>query len=381
MNLVILHPHILYPGGASKYMLEVAQGLVKKGIRVLVILTKYDQDLVRRYQGIELTEIGGSSTGSLIYWVTLPLFIWKLKKVLDKIPNKIIFPQIFPPVWWAAIYKYFSPKTKIVWMCQEPSAFIHSSLVIRSLRQPGKTIVYLLNPVLRALDKFLIKRVDYIIANSQYGKGLINKIYGRDADIFAYPSVDPIRYKPVLRKENYLFTISRLDKQKNIDLLIRAFALLPSELLDDYQLLIGGEGAEEKNLKTLAVELGIKERVKFLGRVDENELPLLYAKARLTVFLGENEPFGIIPVEAMSCGTPVIAMKGGGVVESVIDGETGVLLNDKNDKRLAKVIMKLLEDRKGLALMSRQSRLNVMSNFSWEKTTDKIYSFLKTIPK
>lgn len=377
MNIIILHPHLSYPGGASKYMLEVARRLVLKKMKVTVVTTRYEKSLVAKYKGIDFVEIGKYTTGELFFWLTLPVFLFKLKKVLDKFEDKILFPQIFPPIWWAAIYKYFSPRTKVFWMCQEPSAFIHSPLVIRSLKQPGRIIALFLRPILSFIDLQLVRKMDYVIANSKYGQRLIKEIYQRESDIFAYPSVNPLRYRPLKKKQNYIFTVSRLDKQKNIDLLIKAFVLLPPKILVRFSLFIGGEGTERQNLEVLAENLSVKEKVHFLGRISEEMLPKFYAEAKIAIFLGENEPFGIIPVEAMSCGTPVVALNGGGVVESVIDGETGILLSEKDDQKLAKAISLLLNNKPKLKLMSQNARKHVLQNFSWDKTANKIYSFIR----
>jgi glycosyltransferase involved in cell wall biosynthesis len=375
-NLVILHPHLLYPGGASKFMLEVANRLANMGIPIIIVLTKYDRNLIKPYKNLKFVEIGNYHTGEILFWLTFPIFFFKLKKVLDGIDNKILFPQIFPPVWWAALYKFFSPKTKIVWMCQEPSAFIHSPLVIESLPFPAKTIAKIFNPVLKLIDQALVRKIDYIIGNSLYCKKLIKNTYNRIADLVAYPSVDPTIFKPTKKKENYLFTISRLDKQKNIDLIIKAYSLLPRPLIDEYLLLIGGKGKEEPVLKDLVNSLGLDTRIKFLGQIEASKLPKYYAEARLTIFMGENEPFGIIPVESMSCGTPAIGLNSGGVVESIVDNETGILMKWKNEKELARAIENILENNENQKSMSKKARAHALKNFSWDKTTIKIYDFI-----
>ncbi|MFZ5366045.1 MAG: glycosyltransferase family 4 protein [Patescibacteria group bacterium] len=377
MNLIVLHPHLLYPGGASKYMLEVSNRLADRGVAVTVILTRCARKLADPYKKIKFIEINGPSTGEISFWLTFPFFIWKLKKILDGIPDKVLFPQIFPPVWWTAFYKYVSPKTLAIWMCQEPSAFIHSPLVINSLKQPGKFLAQLLNPLLKIVDRRLVSKIDYIFANSLYGASLIEKIYQRKADLFAYPATNPNIYKPKGRKRNYIFTISRLDKQKNIDILIKAFSRLPPKIKNQYQLLIGGQGNEKARLTELVLELGLENKVKFLGEVIEKDLPLYYAEAKIVIFLGENEPFGLVPVEAMACGTPLVALKSGGVRESVIDGETGVLLDSKDEKKLAVTVEKLLFDKHFLNNLSRKARRHVLKNFSWDKTADKIYNFFQ----
>lgn len=378
MKIIILYPHIIYPSGATKYMLETGDRLAKNGLDVLVLTTVVNKKLVRPYKHLKFHALGGSTTGSFFFWISYPIFQWRLHRFLDKIDNKILFPHILPPVWWAGIYKLFNPKTPVVWMCQEPSAFVHSPLVIESLKQPMKTLVKLANPFLNIFDKWLVgKNIDYMIANSTYGKSLIKKTYQRKADLIAYPSVDIKRFKPQGKKDNYFFTVSRLDKQKNIDILLHAFKLLPLKFRKTYKIIIGGNGTERKKLEVLAKKLNISDRVTFLGWVGEPDLPLWYSQARLAIFCAKDEPFGIIPVEAMATGTAVIATKSGGVGESVLEGETGYLIKPKDPRMLATRITTLLNNKSKLSKMAKVSRVHTEKNFSWDKTADIIERFFK----
>lgn len=378
MKIIILHPHITYPGGASKYMLEICERLAKKGWDLLVVTTTVDREIAKPYPRLKFHLLGGPTTGSFFFWLFYPFFQWRLHRFLNRFENKILFPQILPPIWWAGIYKKFHPQTPVVWMCQEPSAFVHSPLVIESLRQPMKNLVKTASPFLKIFDRFLVKDVDCIIANSSYGASLVKKTYKRKADLIAYPSVDFDRFKSQGKKENYIFTVSRLDKQKNIDVLLRAFELLPSQLRRKYKLFIGGRGTERKNLQNLAKKLGISKQVKFLGWVKEEKLPRWYAQAKLVVFCAQDEPFGIIPLEAMASGTVVIAANSGGVKETILEGKTGYLVEPQNPKVLAKKMAGLLDDQKKLQKMAKNAKIYVEKNFSWDKTTQLIEQFFKT---
>lgn len=379
MKIIILHPHIAYPGGASKYMLETCERLAKKGMNLLVVTTTVDPKIISPYKHLKFYLLGGPTTGSFFFWLFYPFFQLRLHRFLDRFENKILFPQILPPIWWTGIYKKFNPQVPIVWMCQEPSAFVHSPLVIESLKEPMKTLVKAFNPFLKVFDRFLVKDVDFIIANSSYGASLVKKIYKRKTDLIAYPSVDLKRFKPQGKKENYIFTVSRLDKQKNIDVLIRSFKLLPSSLRSKYRLVIGGQGTERKNLENLAKELGIEEKVKFLGWIKEEKLPRWYAQAKLVVFCAQDEPFGIIPVEAMASGTAVIATKSGGVGESVLEGKTGFLVRSPNPRILAEKVKVVLTDEKRLKKMNKIARRHVEKNFSWERTVEIIEHFFENL--
>lgn len=377
-QIIVLHPHLLYPGGASKYALEVSERLAKKGMTVTVVTTQVNRGIIARYKHLKFVSLGGFPTGSFFYWLFYPYFQIRLQRLINSFGEDIIlFPQIFPPVWWAGIYKLFNPHLPVVWMCQEPSAFVHSPLVIKSLKYPMRFFAEVFNPFLKIFDKRIVKKIDFIVANSNYSASLIKRVYGREASLVAYPSVDTEKYRPTKKKEKYIFTVSRLDKQKNIDLLIRGYKLLTSAIKRDYRLLIGGSGAEEKALKQLVDHLGLTEGVEFLGRIEEEKLPGFYSKATLTVFLGEDEPFGIVPIESMSCGTPVIALGKGGVLESVVNDKTGILLDNKDEKQLASAIEYLLTHPRKMKSMAENVRSHVINSFTWDKTADKIFNLLK----
>lgn len=378
-NIVILFPYLLNYGGASKFALEVGERLAKKGLRVIFVTIRVNPETTRQYPLIVFKTTGGFTTGNVLYWLTYPLFQIKLHRFLNKIDNKILFPQIFPPVWWAAIYKIFHPQVPVVWMCHEPSAFIRSPLVIESLKQPGKFIAQALNPLLKIIDDNLVKKIDYLIANSRYTFSEINKIYRRRPDLIAYPGADINKFRPKSKKQNYLFTVSRLDKQKNIDIIIKAFKVLPEKIQNKYYLEIGGEGTEKNNLINLADRLGLKEKIIFSGQISEKDLPVKYSQAKLVLFTAKDEPFGIVPVEAMACGTPVIAFKSGGVKESVVDSKTGIL-TEKNDPVLfAKTITRLLVEPNVLENMGKKARQHVRKNFTWDITADKIDNLFKGV--
>ena len=371
VKIIILHPHIAYYGGASKYLLEVASRLVERGWEVLIVTTVANQEIIDEYPNLKIIQLGDTTTGKLKFWLKYPIFQFRLNRLLNHYPQKILFPQIFPSIWWASIYKKFHPETPVFWMCHEPSAFIHSPLVVEGLRQPNRTILKFGKSLFEFLDLYLVKEADFLIANSKYGAGLIKKIYGRKADIIAYPAVDSTRFKPGKQKQNYIFTVSRLDKQKNLDILLKAFSLLPNKLKDKYKVIIAGEGTEKENLKNLSLKLGIVDQIKFLGWVKEKDLPKLYAKSKLVIFCAKDEPFGMVAVEAMASGSPVIAAKSGGTMESIINGENGILVKPQDAKVLAKKMEEILTSQKTSEMIIDNALKYVREKFNWSRQSIK----------
>ncbi|WPU95527.1 glycosyltransferase [Mucilaginibacter sabulilitoris] len=165
---------------------------------------------------------------------------------------------------------------------------------------------------LRQWDVLSATRVDHFIANSNYTARRIKKIYNRDADVI-YPPVNVDLFELEECKEAYYVTASRLVYHKRIDLIVKAFAQNP-----DRKLIVLGDGPELKKLKLIATP-----NVELMGFQPKHVLISCLQKAKAFVFAAQ-EDFGIAPIEAMACGTPVLAFGKGGTLETVIPGETGL---------------------------------------------------------
>ncbi|SDG74959.1 glycosyltransferase [Winogradskyella thalassocola] len=179
---------------------------------------------------------------------------------------------------------------------------------------------------IRMWDVINSNRVDIFIANSNYIKGRIKKIYNRDAKVI-YPPVDVNSFELVEQKEDYYFTASRMVPYKKIELIVRAFNHMP-----DKKLIVAGDGPEYKKIKSIA-----RSNIELVGFLQTEKLKGYMSKARAFVFAAE-EDFGIIPVEAQACGTPVIAYNKGGSKETVINGKTGLLFNHQTEKSIIDII-------------------------------------------
>jgi glycosyltransferase involved in cell wall biosynthesis len=169
--------------------------------------------------------------------------------------------------------------------------------------------------LLRQRDRATLPRVHRFIANSTVVRERIRDFWGRESTI-VYPPVDTERLRPVAPSEvqDYFLMVSRLVPYKRFDLAIAACNALQLPLW------IVGDGRDRKALQDQA-----GPTVRFLGRVSDDELRLLYARCRAAVFMSEDD-FGIAQVEAQAAGRPVIALAAGGAYDTVIDGETGILV-------------------------------------------------------
>lgn len=201
---------------------------------------------------------------------------------------------------------------------------------------PVRVYAAIVGHFMRMYDFDAAQRVDYFIANSQEVAGRIKKFYRRDATVI-YPPVGLASSGHQLasseKKRDYYFIVSRIVGAKGLDLAVEAATKLGMKLK------IAGSAAgyytEHKKLQKIA-----RGKVEFLGQVSDEELVKLYSGAKAFLALAADEDFGITPVEAMSCGTPVIAYYGGGYKETVIDGKTGLFFHNLTVESLVAVIKK-----------------------------------------
>lgn len=171
---------------------------------------------------------------------------------------------------------------------------------------------------IRIWDIISANRVDCFIANSAYIGKRIKKIYNRDSTVI-HPNVATENFELVTEKKDYYITCSRFVQYKKIDLIVRAFAEMP-----DKKLFVIGEGPDFKKISKLA-----KANTVLLGYQPFDVLKKYLGEARAFIFAAE-EDFGILPVEAQACGTPVIAYRKGGVLESVVENFSGIFFDDQS---------------------------------------------------
>lgn len=170
---------------------------------------------------------------------------------------------------------------------------------------------------LRNWDALSAKRVDHFIANSYYVASRISKFYGCKARVI-YPPVETGFFQLVTKKDEYYFTASRFVPYKKIDLIVEAFSAMP-----DKKLVVIGDGPDWKKVKAKA-----GKNIELMGSQPNKVLKEYMQKAKAFVFAAV-EDFGILPVEAMACGTPVIAFGKGAITETVENGVTGLFFDEQ----------------------------------------------------
>ncbi len=190
---------------------------------------------------------------------------------------------------------------------------------------PVRLYAAIVNFFLRHYDFETAQRVDFFIANSQETARRVQKFYRRDSTVI-YPPVevgDSSKGIVVKGKKTYFLSVGRLTYAKRVDLAIAACNKLKLPLK------IVGTGKEEAYLHSIA-----GPTIEFVGAVTDEELSGLYSGAKALLFCALDEDFGMVPVEAMAHGAPFIGLGQGGVLETVVDGKTGILYKESTPESL-----------------------------------------------
>jgi glycosyltransferase involved in cell wall biosynthesis len=254
-------------------------------------------------------------------------------------------------------------KTVEVCYCHTPPRYLYGYTTSIDWKKNRLIRIYgvMVNHFMRVYDFEAAQRVDWFIANSKEVAGRIKKFYRRESTVI-YPPVDvkkfagfvssfppvsarskkkskgdhsesvdmrAVRSLSTAATREYFLVVSRLVASKNVDLVVEVCKKL------DLPLKVVGTGKEMENLKAVA---GDKSNIEILGEVNDDQLIGLYQNCRAVIFAASDEDFGLVPVEAMAAGRPVIALAEGGVKETVVDGKTGVYFDHATAESLGLAI-------------------------------------------
>lgn len=214
----------------------------------------------------------------------------------------------------------------------------HQYLEENKLKGQVKFFTRLFLNYLRMWDRASAMRPDYLIANSRFTQARIKKYYRRESQVI-YPPIEVDDFTATLENKGYFLTVSRLSAYKQIDVLIDAFDKLGLPLV------IVGDGTERKRLEKKISEAQNSDKIRILGEIERSKLIKLYENCRAFVFSCEDD-FGIAPVEAMAAGKPVIALREGGVTETVVEGETGEFFDKARPEMIADGVRRFIENEK-----------------------------------
>ena len=365
-KIAILYEGLSEIGGLERVMIN-HYNCLKKNFNVFLGFPHINKKIVKNemYQGLKIKKISRfpiKNESLEIMWFCVNLFVKKLNVSLA--------------ISHSFLMSYYCYRKKIPYVIylHHPPNFLYPKIKKEWINSPKRFFAWMGGKIignwLRNLDEKCVKNAKLLFVNSNYTKKRIKSIYKKDS-IIIYPSKNESFKILNIKKKDFIYSHGRIIPDKKFEYVIKAMKYLPNE-----KLIISGmiKKDYETKLKHLIKKLGLKERVKILGKVSEKQLIKLYNESKVFVLTAHHEDFGIVPIESMSCGTPVVAWNdGAGPSETIINNINGFLAEPYSIKDLAEKIRKT---------MNKKWDRNKIRKTT-EKFSDKIQSemFIKEINK
>lgn len=359
-------------GGQNVHVASLARGLGARGADVVVYTRRDDLGLPRRVRMAPNVTVEHVDAGP-------PRFVPKdqLFGCMDDFADALRRswrrdpPDIVHSHFWMSGYAAL----KAGWTSQLPVVHtFHALGVVKRRHQGGRDTS---PPERMGVEESLIRHVDHVIATCSDEVFELRRLGGDVEHVSVVPcGVDLRLFRPQGEAEprregwNRLVVVSRLVERKGIDDVIRALARLPRTEL----VVAGGPPRDElkldpeaRRLWAIADEVGVRDRVVLRGRVERADVPPLIRSADVVVATPWYEPFGIVPLEAMACGVPVVASAVGGMIDTVVDGVTGVHVPPRDPATLAEAVASLLADPQRRQTLGQAAARRARARYGWER--------------
>jgi glycosyltransferase involved in cell wall biosynthesis len=340
LQLMILHDYFDAPEGGGRLCLTLARAL-RADLAYAYRLKKHpyfknDQELGKEFEISSPSAVRG----------------WKQLKVIRAFSNKTQFLKNYPLVFFSGFYSVCATANhqsgKNIYYCHTPPRYMYDlkNMIMGQTGWFGRMILKQFISYYRPIYEDALSKMDLVITNSKNVQTRIKR-YLRTNSVVVYPPCDTKKFMFLGQNDFYLST-ARLDPLKRVDQIVQAFLKLP-----DKNLIVVSGGTDVKRIQRLA---GEAKNIKILGWVDEEKLLNLIGRCIATIYVPIDEDFGMSPVESMAAGKPVIGVAEGGLLESVVHDETGVLLNpDFTSDDLAQAVNKM-SAKKAISMRNRCQR-------------------------
>jgi glycosyltransferase involved in cell wall biosynthesis len=362
-SIAIVHGDLSSFGGAERIIYLMAQFYVSKGYQVDIITYSVSKHILFQFRQIgckiitlDVPIININDTKQL----SLKFLGWRLRSLV--LNYDVINVHNFPATLWLGFAGKFGvlKLPPIIWSCHEPPRYLYDNY------KKGHDLK---RDFLVKQDNSSVKLFSSIICNSHFTAKAVKTYYGISAKVKHFGVLLEKNIVLNLKKEICFGTVSRLEKIKNIDFIIKALAIFKKEnpsIKFSYEIV--GVGAEKEYLQKLVYTLGLVSEISFLGFVSHDQLKDCYNRWQFVVFCPFDEPLGLIPLEAASYFIPTVGSKEGGVLETIIHDKTGLLVDPKNSKDLIKTFSRLLGDIDYCKYLGKNAHEFVKENFDFNLT-------------
>lgn len=228
-------------------------------------------------------------------------------------------------------------------------------------------------------DRQNARSANYLLANSNYSRQYIRDAYGLESEV-CYLGVDPDQFRPQrLPRERFSLSVGRIEKRKRHELVVQAMGLLPPEKRLRVVIVATWDSPGRRSkLERMAAESGVE--IEFRFAITDEELLDLMNRATLVFYGAIREPFGLVAIESMATGTPIVGVREGGLQESILDGETGYL-SEPQPQDCARAMEKVIDDPAHARRLGENGIRIVRERWTWEASGRRFEEYLARYSK
>lgn len=390
MKIVIVISHLSIYGGGGKFIMDYANQLSDRGYNISVVAVNIDKNNYKFTNKVNLVEIGGPVPKNPLYWLEFNRIKKKYLRIINDMECDLIVNLHFPTNYYLSKLKETS-KRKFVHYCLEPYRLFHDKTFYSRAPISLKLISFILRIFFKRYDIIGMRSATEIIYISKFTGRRIKEWYGRNG-ILHYIGIKINKEIEVnknfdLRKElglradiPIIFTLGLSTHLKGAKELTYIFKGVIRKIPEAI-LLIGGRPARSckkiiiKAMKKLNIP---KQNVIFYGFIEENLINDFYKQSTLTFYTAIEESYGLIPLESMLNGTPVIAFEGG-PSETILDGQTGYIIKTNNLKSFTQKAITLIKNKELNKEFSIRGKEHVINNFSMENSISSLEEIFQKI--
>jgi glycosyltransferase involved in cell wall biosynthesis len=384
-KILLLYDYLMVAGGAERLFLEEERYLRARGYDVTTVVFELDSKALFNYKPEKLLHL--KAKGHFTRLARLVKLIWRVRPVLVVAPSNSEAIYLFLASWIAPIryavhvhgshFWFETDKLKYSWLHRRVlnrirnSLFGHREFIPSQIHMSNRERI--VNECIALLDYWAIRRARALIALTNQVAWEIELLYGKKAEVcrgclsqewleLGRESVSVELKRNGLPR--FIFSVGRLDPRKRIDVLLRSFATVV-QTKPDVRLVVGGEGPEAKNLRSLARQLGIQDKVEFCGFIPDGDLPAQYLRAEVFAFPSWTTS-GITPYEALAFGCKVVWTS---EAEEPVLGLPGVHVADPTPEDFARGLLCALDD-------TLRPPLEKLEKYSWEQYFEGVHQLL-----
>ena len=369
-------------GGQNVYVRQVGEALAKQGWQVDMFTRSSDPQQARIVQHSRNCRTIRLVAGPQEFiprdelYGYLPIFVQEFQKF--QLESGFQYSLVHTNYWLSSWVGMELKKS-------QPLQQVHTYHSLAAVKYKSVSTIPMIAKTRLQVEKTLLETADRVVATSPQEKEHMRCLVSAKGNIDIIPCGTEIerfgsigrsaarRQLGIAPETKVVLYVGRFDPRKGVETLVRAVSLSALRRKGDLKLIIGGgwregesDGKERDRIGSIVQELGISDITSFPGCLSRDILPAYYAAADVCVVPSHYEPFGLVAIEAMACGTPVVASDVGGLKYTVLPRETGLLAPPKNEAVFAGAIDRLLVDSVWRQQLGQAGRSRVQTYFSWD---------------